>query len=113
MSFKNFARAFGQVLVVAAQASVAAQAEQTGQRQAYSAENAEAAKWDQRRQEAFDNIELALKNDQSMKRISGLTTKQEKAIELKADATKHCRDRSESMMSHVERRITALQTSWF
>jgi hypothetical protein len=110
-SFANFLKAAGAVASVVITTAVEAQVKQHGQQAAMNAEQQEAAKWESRKAEAFANIELGLVNDTSMKRFSGMTSKQEKAVELRAEVTQHCRNRSESMMTYTEKRITEFQLS--
>lgn len=113
MSFDNFFSSLGKIAAITVVAMAEAQSEQTGRSKAYAAEDREAAKWEQRKQEALANIEDGLSRDSGTKWMDGLTSKQKLAIELRAEVTKNCRDRSEAMMSYTEDRITSFQrSSW-
>jgi hypothetical protein len=113
MTFSKFVRGMGAVVAVMAHAAAEAQVQQTNQRTAMSGELMECQRWETRRLEALANIEDGLKRDTGTVWMNGLTSKQQKAIDLRAEVNTHCRNRSDSMMRYTEERIRSFQkSSW-
>lgn len=113
MSFKNVMSSLARGAVVVLVAAAEAQAEQTQRSSFLNAEDREASKWEDRRKEACANIDDGLTRDTGTTWLNGLTSKQQKAIQLRAEVSQHCRNRSEAMMSYTEKQISAFQrTTW-
>lgn len=100
----SFAKTMGRVLGAVIVASVEAQAQNQSRLQAQTAEQREVDKWENRRLEAHAAIQRAesrFKTGRTWQDSSVIN----KAIDLRADADKHCRNRSDAFMTYTEERI--------
>lgn len=97
MSFKQFAAALGSAVLVVA----SAHADNQRREGAIRADDLEAAKWDQRRQDVFATIDRALVADHSRQYVSQ-STKERTAVRLRQEAAEYATKRSEPLMRMVE-----------
>lgn len=112
MSASKFFRTLGTVVAVVATAAVEAQANQNNRTAALNAEQAEANKWEQRRQDAYAGIERALARhnvDDTFRDRS----RNNKAIDLRREADVNCRNRSEPLMSYTEECIVRFEKNGY
>lgn len=111
MTFMNALSRVAKAAVVVAAASAEASAKRNERNQYLNAEQLEAKKWDDRRLQALADIDDGLSRDKGTKCFSGLTHKQEQAIDLRAEVNTNCRNRSEALMAYTEQRIRHFQRS--
>lgn len=70
-----------------------------------------AAVWEARRQQAMTDISVALLKDTGAPWMNGMTSKEQKAIELRLEVNTNCRNRDDRRMRQTEQRIVELITS--
>lgn len=105
----SFVRGLGKVLGAAITMAVNEAAASNSRNAALSAEEREAQKWEDRRLAAHAAIQRALDRHEDGSSRVRLSIRGDKAIDLRAEADRNCRNRSEPLMSYTEEQITRFE----